>query len=82
MLRETTDGFRIAEKDLELRGPGDVMGTRQTGQIQFRLADLGRDRNLLELAVATARRIQTEFPEYVQPLIQRWVGGGSRYANV
>lgn len=82
MLRETTDGFRIAEKDLELRGPGDVMGTRQTGQIQFRLADLGRDRNLLELAVAAARRIQTEFPEYVQPLIQRWVGGGARYANV
>jgi ATP-dependent DNA helicase RecG len=82
MLRETTDGFRIAEKDLELRGPGDVMGTRQAGQIQFRLADLGRDRNLLELAVAAAQRIQTEFPEYVQPLIQRWVGGGAKYANV
>ncbi|MGH8560295.1 MAG: ATP-dependent DNA helicase RecG [Methylococcales bacterium] len=82
VLRETNDGFRIAEKDLELRGPGDVMGTRQTGQIQFKLADLGRDKLLMDHAVAAARRIQTEYPQNIEPLIRRWIGDASRYTDV
>ncbi|MGH8550371.1 MAG: ATP-dependent DNA helicase RecG [Methylococcales bacterium] len=82
VLRETNDGFRIAEKDLELRGPGDLLGTRQTGQIQFRLADLGRDRPLMEHAVAAAQRIQAEYPHHIEPLIRRWIGEASRYTDV
>ncbi|MCI0668546.1 MAG: ATP-dependent DNA helicase RecG [Methylococcaceae bacterium] len=82
VLRETNDGFRIAEKDLELRGPGELLGTRQTGQIQFRLADLGRDRPLMEHAVAAAQRIQAEYPNHTEPLIRRWIGDASRYSDV
>jgi ATP-dependent DNA helicase RecG len=82
VLRETNDGFKIAEKDLELRGPGDVLGTRQTGQIQFKLADLGRDAPLMEHAVAAARRIQLEYPNNIEPLIRRWIGDASRYTDV
>lgn len=82
VLRETNDGFKIAEKDLELRGPGDVLGTRQTGQIQFRLADLGRDQPLMVHAVAAAKRIQAEYPDHIEPLIRRWIGDASRYTDV
>ncbi|MGR9107463.1 MAG: ATP-dependent DNA helicase RecG [Gammaproteobacteria bacterium] len=82
ILRATHDGFRIAEKDLELRGPGDVLGTRQTGQIQFKLADLGRDRLLMEHAVAAAQRIQSEYPDHIEPLIRRWIGKASQYTEV
>ncbi|MCI0653207.1 MAG: ATP-dependent DNA helicase RecG [Methylococcaceae bacterium] len=82
VLRETNDGFKIAEKDLELRGPGDVMGTRQTGQIQFKLADLGRDKPLIDRAVAAAQRIQAEYPQNIEALIRRWIGDASRYTDV
>lgn len=82
ILKETGDGFRIAEKDLELRGPGDVMGTRQTGQIQFKIADLSRDSRLLDLIPAAAQQIRRECPEAVQPIIQRWLGHGRQYAEV
>ncbi len=82
ILRATNDGFRIAEKDLELRGPGDVLGTRQTGQIQFKLADLARDIPLMEPAVAAARRIQAEYPHHIEPLIRRWIGDASKFTDV
>jgi ATP-dependent DNA helicase RecG len=82
ILRETSDGFRIAEKDLELRGPGDVLGTRQTGLLQFRVADLARDRHLLESIPAAAGRLLAENPEKVLKLIRRWIGDAARFAGV
>jgi ATP-dependent DNA helicase RecG len=82
ILRATNDGFRIAEKDLALRGPGEVLGTRQTGQIQFKLADLARDIPLMEPAVAAARRIQAEYPHHIEPLIRRWIGDATRFSDV
>ena len=82
VLRGTNDGFKIAEKDLELRGSGDVMGTRQTGQIQFRIADLARDKDLLPWVVSTAEFMRRESPSNIQPLICRWVGDAIQYAEV
>jgi ATP-dependent DNA helicase RecG len=74
ILKESNDGFVIAEKDLELRGPGEVMGTRQTGQMQFKIADLSRDCYLLEHIPEAAQLICRQHPEAIQPLIQRWIG--------
>lgn len=82
ILKESNDGFVIAEKDLELRGPGEVMGTRQTGQIQFKIADLERDSGLLELIPPAAQLIHQQHPEAIQPLIQRWIGHSRHYAEV
>jgi len=82
ILRDTDDGFVIAQKDLELRGPGEVLGTRQTGAMQFRIADLGRDQALLARAQRLADEILERFPERAGPLIERWVGRGGDYARV
>ncbi|MDT4291314.1 ATP-dependent DNA helicase RecG [Methylomonas sp. MO1] len=82
ILKESNDGFVIAEKDLELRGPGEVMGTRQTGQIQFKIADLSRDSDLLELIPAAAQLIHRQHPNAIQPLIHRWIGHSRHYAEV
>ena len=57
IMCETTDGFRIAEKDMELRGPGDIAGTRQSGLLDFKLADIVRDREILQQAVQSAQEI-------------------------
>ncbi|MCK9605863.1 MAG: ATP-dependent DNA helicase RecG [Methylomonas sp.] len=75
ILRESNDGFVIAEKDLELRGPGEVIGNRQTGQIQFKIADLSRDRELLDRVQTAAQLICRQHPETIKPLVQRWTGG-------
>jgi len=82
ILRETADGFRIAEKDLELRGPGEMLGTRQTGMLQFRVADLGRDRQLLERIPPVAERLLATEPVLVEKLIRRWIGDATRFAGV
>lgn len=82
ILRETSDGFRIAEKDLELRGPGEVLGTRQTGMLQFRVADLARDEGLLDRIPAVAERLLNEEPDLVGKLIRRWIGDADRFASV
>ena len=74
ILRESNDGFIIAEKDLELRGPGEIIGNRQTGQIQFRIANLTRDIELLDLVQTAAQLICREYPESIRPLIERWTG--------
>ena len=74
ILRESNDGFVIAEKDLELRGPGEIIGTRQTGQIQFKIADLTRDRDLLDVVPAAAQLICQQHPQAIQPLVKRWTG--------
>lgn len=81
LMRETTDGFKIAEKDLEFRGPGEVLGTRQTGLQQFRVADLLRDRDLLMLARKQMKIIINQYPDAVHKLIHRWVGERKEYAN-
>ncbi|WP_240125386.1 ATP-dependent DNA helicase RecG [Thermomonas alba] len=79
-LRQTNDGFVIAEKDLELRGPGELLGTRQTGLASFRIADLGRDADLLPQVHALSDRLLREAPELAERIIARWVGGAARYA--
>ncbi|NUS37867.1 MAG: ATP-dependent DNA helicase RecG [Lysobacter sp.] len=81
VMRETNDGFVIAEKDLALRGPGELLGTRQTGLPGFRLADLARDADLLPAVHALADRLLAERPELVDAVIVRWVGGAARYAS-
>ncbi len=82
ILRKTSDGFRIAEKDLELRGPGEVLGTRQTGMLQFRVADLARDQHLLEKIPPVADRLLKENPELADKLVRRWIGDSTRFAVV
>jgi len=81
-LRATTDGFAIAQKDLELRGPGEVLGTRQTGLMQLRVAELVRDADLLPEVIRISDELLTRFPDRVEPLIQRWTRGGAEYAKV
>lgn len=80
-MRETNDGFVIAEKDLELRGPGELLGTRQTGLAQFRVADLGRDADLLPQVQDIGERLLRESPELAQRIVARWVGGAVRFAG-
>ena len=80
-MRETGDGFVIAEKDLELRGPGELLGTRQTGLAAFRVADLGRDAGMLPLVHDIGERLLHEQPAVAERLVQRWVGGAVRYAS-
>src|SRR5690606_1693090 len=82
IMRETNDGFEIAQRDLELRGPGEFLGTRQTGELRYRTADLVRDAHLLPLVQRAAQQLLREQPAAVQPLIDRWVGHGERYAQV
>jgi ATP-dependent DNA helicase RecG len=79
-LRQTNDGFAIAEKDLQLRGPGELLGTRQTGLANFRVADLVRDADLLPQVHALADRLLAEAPALADRIVARWVGGAARYA--
>ncbi len=81
VMRETNDGFVIAQKDLELRGPGEVLGTRQTGEMQFRIADLLRDGALLDEVQEAAELLLKQYPERVAPLVRRWVGDREHYIN-
>jgi ATP-dependent DNA helicase RecG len=81
-IRDTTDGFVIAQRDLELRGPGELLGTRQTGLAQLRVAELVRDADLLPAVRAAATRLQQQYPDRIAPLIARWVGPGERYGRV
>jgi ATP-dependent DNA helicase RecG len=81
VMRETSDGFRIAEKDLELRGPGELLGTRQTGQIELRVADLARDAHLLPAVQRVGAELLRKHPDAVQRLIDRWIGAAVRYVG-
>jgi len=80
-LRETNDGFVIAEKDLEIRGAGELLGTRQTGSISFKVADLIRDQHLLPLIEGCATRLIQATPQHADLLIDRWIGSRENYAN-
>ncbi|PIE40820.1 MAG: ATP-dependent DNA helicase RecG [Gammaproteobacteria bacterium] len=82
IMRATQDGFEIAERDLQLRGPGEVLGTRQTGDIGFKIADLMRDEDLLETLKPIAWQILTHHQPLVEPLINRWLGNNKAYAQV
>ena len=82
VLRESSDGFYIAEKDLELRGPGEVLGTRQTGLMEFRIAELPTHNHLLDEVQAIANHIRAARPELADPLIQRWTGSSQQFAKV
>lgn len=81
-MRDTSDGFEIARIDLELRGPGELLGTRQTGLLQLRIADLSRDADLLEQVPALAAEIENETPALVPLLIRRWAGDVMGYGDV
>ena len=80
-LRQTNDGFVIAEKDLQLRGPGELLGTRQTGIASFRMADLVRDADLLPQVHALADDLLQTAPAVADGIIQRWIGAAARYAS-
>ncbi|MBD9653268.1 ATP-dependent DNA helicase RecG [Pseudomonas sp. PDM12] len=82
IMRETCDGFIIAEKDLELRGPGEMLGTRQTGLLQFKVADLMRDADLLPAVRDAAQALQEQWPQHVSPLLERWLRHGQQYGQV
>jgi ATP-dependent DNA helicase RecG len=81
-LRENTNGFELAEIDLRLRGPGELMGTRQTGMVRFRIADITRDRHLIPNVQQAARQLINQHPQNVEPLIERWLGDSTSYAEV
>jgi ATP-dependent DNA helicase RecG len=81
-LRATTDGFAIAQRDLELRGPGELLGRRQTGDIGMKLADPVRDAPLVPPLQPLADRLLAEHPPLARLLIARWVGDPERYAMV
>ena len=82
VLRETNDGFAVAQKDLELRGPGEVLGTRQTGVMELRIADLWRDADLLPQVIEVSEQLLATEPTCVDPLIRRWIRGEAEYAKV
>lgn len=82
ILRESNDGFVIAEKDLEIRGPGELLGTKQTGDMGFRVAKLERDDHLLNQAHHVAQQILKDYPENATALLKRWLPEAPRYAYV
>jgi ATP-dependent DNA helicase RecG len=82
VMRSTNDGFEISRRDLELRGPGELLGTRQTGLMQMRVADLIRDADLLPQVQAAAELMLKENEENIAPLLRRWIGQGERFGKV
>ena len=82
VLRETNDGFVVAQRDLELRGPGELLGTRQTGLPEYRIADLVRDAELMPKVQASAETIQHGNPAAARAIIRRWLGDAYQYGKV
>jgi len=82
IMRESSDGFVIAEKDLELRGPGEVLGTKQTGIMSFKVADFELSTELLPQTQACASHILSHHPQQIGALIKRWLGSNQRYGKV
>jgi ATP-dependent DNA helicase RecG len=81
-MRETTDGFKIAQQDLEIRGPGEVLGTRQTGDVGLKIADLLRDDDLLPAVQEAAEVLLSQHIEAIPLLIKRWLGVAVKYGHV
>ncbi|WP_151981248.1 ATP-dependent DNA helicase RecG [Acinetobacter guerrae] len=82
ILRESNDGFVIAEKDLEIRGPGELLGTKQTGDMGFRVARLERDDHLLTQAHYVAEQVLKNYPKQADALLKRWLPEAPRYAYI
>ncbi len=82
VMRDTTDGFRIAQRDLEIRGPGEVFGTRQTGELSFVAADLIRDSELLPRVQQAADEIMQHHVPLIEPLLARWLGKATEYGKI
>ncbi|EPN0731942.1 ATP-dependent DNA helicase RecG [Yersinia enterocolitica] len=81
VLRDSNDGFVIAQWDLEIRGPGELLGTRQTGSAEFKVADLLRDQAMIPEVQRVARHLHQQYPEHAQALIERWLPERTRYTN-
>ncbi len=73
IMRSMTDGFEIAKKDMELRGPGEILGTRQTGLPEMRIADLVRDTPLIPQVQKVADLLLNDYPDRLESLINRWL---------
>jgi ATP-dependent DNA helicase RecG len=82
VLRETNDGFLVAQRDLELRGPGELLGTRQTGLPEYRVADLVRDAELMPKVQIAAETVQRQHPESAAAIVRRWLADVDRYGKV
>jgi ATP-dependent DNA helicase RecG len=81
VMRASNDGFHIAEQDLLIRGPGELLGSRQTGLQQLSVADLERDSHLLPQVKAMAEQLIKEHPQHVDSIISRWMGGAEQFAQ-
>ncbi|MCT8536635.1 ATP-dependent DNA helicase RecG [Glaesserella parasuis] len=81
VLRDSQDGFVIAEKDLEIRGPGEVLGTKQTGMAEFKIANLMRDRKMIPLVQSYAKQLTLKYPDTAKQLIRRWLDEKTVYSN-
>jgi ATP-dependent DNA helicase RecG len=81
VLRQSNDGFVIAQQDLEIRGPGEVLGTRQTGLATMKVADLVRDQALIPHIQKLAQHLMQQAPENVDGIIQRWLGDRQQYVQ-
>lgn len=81
VLRDSNDGFVIAQQDLEIRGPGELLGTRQTGNAEFKVADLLRDQGMIPEVQRLARHIHDRYPDQAAALIERWMPETERYSN-
>ncbi|TPV58561.1 ATP-dependent DNA helicase RecG [Aestuariibacter sp. GS-14] len=81
VLRESNDGFYIAQRDLEIRGPGELMGTRQTGMAELKIADLVRDAQLIPQVQHIAVKLWQEYPAHAQAIINRWIGHKEQYGH-
>ena len=82
VMRETSDGFKIAQHDLEIRGPGEVLGTRQTGMMQFHIADIIRDQALIPQVNKVSEELLVDYPENARLIVRRWLGETEKYGNV
>ena len=82
VLRDTNDGFLVAQRDLELRGPGELLGTRQTGLPDYRIADLSRDADLMPQVQIAAESISRDAPDTAAAIVRRWLGDAGRYGKV
>ena len=81
VLRDSNDGFVIAQKDLEIRGPGELLGTKQTGLADLKIADLVRDADIIAQVQQSAYQIWRQYPENAVALINRWLGNKEKYSN-
>jgi ATP-dependent DNA helicase RecG len=81
VLRESNDGFVIAQRDLDIRGPGELLGTRQTGLAEFKIADLVRDQALIPEVQKLAHHLHQHYPQHAAAIIARWLGHKTHYSN-